>query len=79
MKHKKVTGEISLFSDDEFENSQKRPEDELIEAYVNAIGIVDDLDDITARVLLEEMSLVEHKGQMMYYLKNLPGCFLNPN
>jgi len=65
--------ELNLFPDAEYKNEQITDEKILVDSYLRAIDIVSNLDDISARSLLEEMQLTEHKGQETYYLKNLRG------
>lgn len=74
MANKKNTyKELNLFPDAECKNEQMADEKLLVDSYLRAIDIVSYLDDNSARSLLEEMQLTEHKGQETYYLKNLHG------
>lgn len=77
MTRKKETKEQPLFPDGDIRVREKSAEEMLIDAYSEAIGIVERLDVQVARALMEEMISVEHRGQETYYLKHLPGYFLN--
>ena len=72
-----LTGSVDLFPDEEVRVREKSAEEVLIDAYSEALGIVERLDDQAAHVLMEEMVSVEHRGQETYCLKHLPGYFLN--
>ena len=74
MANKKNTyKELNLFPDAEIKKEQITDEQLLVGSYLRAIDIVSNLDDTSARSLLEEIRLTEHKGQETYYLKSLRG------
>lgn len=52
-------------------------EQRLVSAYIEALSIVQKLDDAQARCLWEDCEAVEHRGQEVYCLKSLPGRYLN--
>ena len=72
-----LTRSVDLFPDEEVRVWEKSEEEVLIDAYSEALSIVEKLDDQAAHALMEEMASVEHRGQETYYLKQLPGYFLN--
>ena len=65
--------ELYLFPEVEYKKEQITDEQLLVDSHLRAIDIVSNMDDSSARSLLEEMQLTEHKGQEAYYLKNLRG------
>lgn len=74
MTNKKNTyKELNLFPDAEIKKEQITDEKLLVDSYIRAIDIVSNMDDSSARSLLEEIQLTEHKGQETYNLKNLHG------
>ena len=76
----KITRELYLFDNEVMQGGVTRPrtdEEQLVSAYVEAIRIVDQLDDAKARRLCEECGEIEHQGQKVYYLKSLPNHFFD--
>lgn len=69
--------ELNLFDEDEMQSGIIKPctdEEQIVSAYVEAIRIVDELDDTKAYCLWKECTETEHHGQKIYYL---PGYFFD--
>lgn len=71
---------LYLFDNEEMLEGVTKPhtdEERLVSAYVEAMRIVNQLDDAKACRLCEECGEIEHQGQKVYYLKSLPNHFFD--